>query len=221
MARFGPGRMLRQSFFTSADLTDQPFWFQLFFAGLFAFADDQGNIRHNLGFFRGTLLCSNGARRAPKKERIMWALGLLEYRRCLSAVPPRSAPGTSVGSLEVISHWHITNFDSHQDITAMRRLCNKDGNQWNGSKGKGTQGADAHPSREGGSQTEEQKDRSRGKTPEERLEAVRRKRTEETLADIRQHRAEAENDKEDLPDIGSELKKAKAALIAKRGKGTA
>ena len=95
------GRMIGRGFFTSADLTDQPAWVRILWAGLVVFADDSGLIRDNERFFRGTLLCGLGIRR----DRLLSAIGTFIARGMLSICQAKG-----------VSHYQVTNFKTHQKL---------------------------------------------------------------------------------------------------------
>lgn len=96
-----PGRMIRQSFYTSADLTDQPAWVRLLFSGLIVFASQSGHVRANIRQFRNTIL--QGLR--ISEASIEHALDTFVARSMLTPC-----------ILEGVSHYKITNFKVHQNL---------------------------------------------------------------------------------------------------------
>jgi hypothetical protein len=119
MAKYGPGRMLRHSFFTSADLMDLPDWAKLLWASIFSHADNEGWIRADPGYLRG-LTWPHGrkkgplaAPRPPCERSIAAACGVFLARMMLSQGTVERAQGAE----NVISYYRVTNFAKHQDMT--------------------------------------------------------------------------------------------------------
>ena len=108
------GRMINRDFFTSADLTDLPWWGHLLFAGMIVFADDAGVIRADPGYLRnlalvwrgdGSARADRGPRRVPSLAAVRLVLGQLVARGCLE-----------LGNFENVSCYKITNFTRFQRL---------------------------------------------------------------------------------------------------------
>lgn len=101
----GPGRMIRQSFFTSADLTDRPAWARLLFAGMFTFASPEGLVRHDLRFYRNTVL--SGLRIGH--ARVEHELSIFEHRLMIESCTVNS-----------VRYYRVTNFFNHQRLRSQK-----------------------------------------------------------------------------------------------------
>lgn len=98
-------RLIHRDFFSSADLTDLPWWGQLLFAGMIVHADDAGVIRADTGYLRNLILPCSRLRKRPGLTSIRLVLDQLRTRRCLEDV-----------QLEGVSCFRITSFARFQRL---------------------------------------------------------------------------------------------------------
>jgi hypothetical protein len=119
MAKYGSGRMLRHSFFTSPDLMDLPDWAKLLWASIFSHADNDGCIRADPGYLRG-LTWPHGrkkgplaAPRPPGERSIAAACEVFLARMMLSQGTVERSPGAE----NSVSYYRVTNFAKHQDMS--------------------------------------------------------------------------------------------------------
>ena len=111
-----PARLIHRDFFTSADLTDRPYWSQILWAGLIVFSDDSGVIRDDPVFMANTILSRNAARKCPSTSRIRAELELYQSRSMLQPELYKSRTGAQSEPLQAIKCWRITNFTSFQPL---------------------------------------------------------------------------------------------------------